>query len=1097
MRHNGLSDVPQTGNILPASAQFVTPAAMPSHTPATPMRSTATAPVPAPLPVQNRSYRLKTLTAPEFEKKLLDKFGRRFVPVEALPHAEKNPMIVHYQLPVRDGSRLRLTLDRQHGIVSLSAVPHAVEASLQLVRLLDVKDDDQGNGTDYALFSSGNYKAVTQTVDVIEMEMARAQNAPQNSVSAQSPRIAQNMPNPPEQDPYGNQNVLQWEAGQGAPGLTQGMPEGQPNAMGMLDPNTANLFQGMQNAGIIGPVQIQVIDELGTLVVRGNKKDVALVMEMIRQIESISTESEPEITLFRMRQTDAARVAEIVRQLYNQIYLARRGIISITALNKPNAILMIGQNESIRTAVELIKKLDVPSPPTEHFIVIRLRNASSDTVKQQIDEFYAVNGTLSPQVRVTSDFRTNALIIQGAPRDLTEVAAMIRKIDTPSGDAVNIFKTFQLKNALASDLAPILQSAITGTTSTTGTGSNTTNTRIGSRNAVLELATVDTQAGTSIRSGVLSDVRVTADSRSNTLLVSSPPETMPLVEALIKQLDQLPVAESQVKVFNIVHSDAYALRTMLQELFGSTTSGTGGMGGQSTSSSSAFATTRAGTGTADSTLVGIRFTVDTRSNSIIATGSASDLALVEAILIRLDEEDLQNRVVRVVRLRNAPADQVATTISNYMSSERTLENQSSGTYYPKSPLEQYQKEVIVVAETVTNSVLVSTTPRYFEEIMKIITQLDERPPSVFIEVLIAEVTLTNGCDFGTELGIQDSILFDRSNPVMNAAGAAVAGTGEAIPGFDFVKNALGNNVMSTDNSIVGTQGVTSLGLNRTGSSGNGGFIFSASGESLSVLIRALEERKKVQILSRPTITTLDNKQAQLQIGQQVPYITQTNMATNSNNVSNSTDFIPTGVVLDVTPRVTADGMVVMDIYVERSRTGPESEGTVIAIQNNQPLRQARIEITMAKTMLNVMSGQTVILGGLIHETKTHTEVGVPGLNRIPILKYMFNYTSTSTERKELVIIMTPTVIHDEMDVELIKQQELARMNWCAADVARIGRMNVRGRCDTWYAHETEIVPMENVVVPSEEMLPTEEKIKRSLPNPMIPPAPSLAPEREP
>lgn len=1000
---------------------------------------------------ENRTYRLKVLTSVEFEKKLLDTFSRQFVPVEARPNRDGDRTIGYYRLPTADGSYLDLALDRPKGIVTITGAPRTVDSTLQLLHLLDGPTEKDGRRTEIIPYSAVHYTALLQAIDVVEQET--------NGSEPEEPAGPNVAPNAPRFQNQGN--LVQWQDGMGLNGesAVEGGTEGAPGG------------------GIVGAVQIQVIDDINTVVLRGNKRDIEILMEMIKQLEAVSMEHKPEIVLFRMRHADAVRVTQIVLQLYNQVYSQRRGTVSLTAMKKPNAVLLVGQKESVEAAIELYKKLDLKVPPESQFLVIPLRNASSEYLATQLTTFYTENGTLSPLLRIVADTRVNALIIQGSPRDMSEVASLVRQLDAPTGKAVNQVKTIKLKNALASELATILQNAISGTTSTATTAStSTSSTRVGSRNAALEMLQVDPESGTSMRSGVLVDVRVTADSRSNSLIVSAPSETMPLVETLIMQLDQLPSAQSFIKLFTIVNGEAYSLAETLRELFGTTT---GTTGATQSGSNQTFATTRAGTQAGDTTLVGIRFAVDVRTNSIIASGSASDLAIVEALLIRLDEENMHNREVITYRLKNSSATDVQSAVSSYLNEERSLENTATTYLVPQSPLEQYRKEVIIVAEPVTNTLIISTTPRHREAILRIIDELDDQPPMVCIQVLIAEVDLTNDCELGTQLGLQDAVLFNRSTA--------------GVPGFDFITNPLGGNTETTDNSLIGTQGVTHLGLNQRGADGGpSGFVFSASGESLSILIRALEMSGKTQILSRPMMTTLDNKQAQLQVGEEFAAITDTVME--NNNISNTVEWKPVGIVLDVTPRITSDNLVLMEIYVERSRTGQEKDGTVIAVQNNQQVRLPRIEKTMARSSLSAMSGQTVIMGGLIHEEKATTEIGVPLLNKIPILKHAFSYTTTSSERKELVIIMTPVVIRDEYDMEMLKQQEFGRMHWVMHDVIRVGGGKVRTRGCDWYADETRVVPMNKPKRPSENLMPSDEDILQKVPHPALSPAPTLKSE---
>ena len=160
----------------------------------------------------------------------------------------------------------------------------------------------------------------------------------------------------------------------------------------------------------------------------------------------------------------------------------------------------------------------------------------------------------------------------------------------------------------------------------------------------------------------------------------------------------------------------------------------------------------------ESALVPLRFSVDQRTNSIIVSGNPGDLEVVRNVLFRLDASDLIQRITTVYRLHNAPAADVATAINNLLTRQRNLNNAAPELI---TAYQQIEREVLIEPETVTNSLIVSATPRYFEEIKQIVTELDRRPPMVVIQVLIAEVTLNDDDQFGVEWGLQDSLLFDR------------------------------------------------------------------------------------------------------------------------------------------------------------------------------------------------------------------------------------------------------------------------------------------------------------------------------------------------
>ena len=346
---------------------------------------------------------------------------------------------------------------------------------------------------------------------------------------------------------------------------------------------------------------------------------------------------------------------------------------------------------------------------------------------------------------------------------------------------------------------------------------------------------------------------------------------MELLEELVRQLDS-PTSVAQIKVFRIVNGDADGLVDMLQSLLPA---------GVATGPQLAI-------GANESSLAPLRFSVDTRTNSIIASGSESDLQIIEALLLRLDVEDVQTRKNAIYRLKNSPALDVANAINEFLRSERQVQQAAPGVL---SPFQQIESEVVVVPEPVSNSLIISATPRYFEDIMKLVEKLDEEPPQVMIQVLIAEVALDNTDEFGVELGLQDSVLFDRSllgdlvtttNTTQQSTsrhrhghpGDHPGATNE--PGFNFNNQPLGNSGSDkalSRSGLVGGQGLGSFALGRVNSElGFGGLVLSAGSESVSVLLRALQESRRLEVLSRPQVMTLDNQSAFIQVGQRVPRI---------------------------------------------------------------------------------------------------------------------------------------------------------------------------------------------------------------------------------
>lgn len=993
-----------------------------------------------------KSYRLRNLDAHSFELRLREKLAKRFA---ASASNEPTGNLAKYRMIAADNRPLELTIDRHQKIVAVTGSAQMVDAGIKIVYLLD-SIDTATTKTEFVAVQPSDIRHVRTLMNTIVTETNKGTPATQPHTfqrANENPSVQFTQPNPA----YSQQ---------------AGPPGAGPVQRDTAPSNTAaTSVSGLAGSGIVGPVKVEIIEGPDIPIITGPREDVQKIISLLEQLEVMNREIlDPIIELVPMKNTDCTRISQIVEQIYDRMYSQRRGAVAMLSLVKPNTILLIGKKENIDMVKELIDKLDVPVDPASEFMVIHLKNASADMTASQVNTFYQNRQQLGAQVFAVSDARTNSIIIQANPRDLIEVASMVRRLDNDDDRiAVNQIKTFSLQNAMAVNLATTLQNAVAGTAASGTTGRQTRNPVV---TTVVEAVTLDEQGR--LRANVLADVSITADQLSNTLIVNAPEETMPLIEALIRQLDKIPAAESQIKIFTLHNGDAQTLTNVLQTIF-ATTTGTTGIGG---TAASQMVNRRPGIEEGESSLVSIRLSTDIRTNSIIACGSVGDLVTIEAILTRLDGDNMNNRTVSLFNLSYVPAQNVATALSNYISTERQLENQNPSLLAPQSPLEQYRKEVIIIPETVTNRLIVSSTPQYAEQIRKIVQQLDERPNMVSIQVLVAEVSLKNNSELGVELGLQDSLFFDRS--IMSGA------AGTLIPGFLFGDPAQGLPLGNVRPGNVGTQGITSLGVNRFGSNGYSGFAFSASGESVSVLVRALEESSRIRVLNRPQITTFHNMRATVTVGEEIPFASNT--TNTQSGITTTPDFKEVGIALDVVPRIAADSTIMMDIYVQRSN--------LIDIVEVGPGAYApHTNMTKGQTTISVQDNQTIVIGGLISEQKTVITRGVPGLNKIPVVKNFFEYKQTKCDRSEMLIIMTPTIIRSEEDLIRLREQESARMHWCLSDVVKLtGNSNMQSREYEWSPYDAPMTKGQPTIL-NESQLPSDDKVIRELP------IPTLAPQR--
>lgn len=939
----------------------------------------------APAPVETqRIYQLRHAKSDQFESSLSAAGGRKLSEYQTT-----QGIIVDYRLDVSGESAGEIRVDRRNNSVLIQGSSKDVSAWQLVVSAID-----------------NSYERGARPTQLVQLDRAKPENV-QRAIKLVKLVSFQD-------DSTDDSGIVQTDE--------NGMPlDAQEPAVGIVDPET-------QESGLFGDVDIAFVPDLGLAIVKGSKRDVQRVLEVIEQIKKQSDATQPVINVVPLKHVDSLALATVLTTLYDQNFAQRQGTVSITGLGQPNAILLIGREEAMAAILDLVKKLDQPLDPSSQLKVFKLIHTSALQMQTTVRDFFVERAPtantprpgLGVRVSVVADYRTNALIVQAGPRDLLEVAKLIDELDVASTQTEIEMRVFPLRNALSDDLAPILQDAINGPTDAAGEG------QVQAPNGKLSI--IDRAVGGDDRrlnGGILAGVLVTSNPSINALLIRAPARSMELIEVLIKQLDQPPSLESQIKVFPIESNDATSLAQIIQQLFGiPVTAGvaTGGIG-------AAFNQNTAQQGTGNDILVPLRVSVDTRSNSIIVSGSRGDLEVVEVLIWRLDEQGVQTRKTEVVWLRNSNATDVADAITQFLTTQRQTIQQQLLQGNAISIFEQIDREVIVVAEPTTNSLIISATPRFYEQIMAVIERLDRRPPLIMVQMLMAEVSLDDTFELGAELGLQDSLIFDRN--------VATGGT-LSSPAFNLT-NPLNAATTAGQPQNVAGQGFSGFGLGRTNSAlGYGGLVLSAASESVNVLVRALQDANRLQILSRPQVMTLDTIEAYVLVGQRVPRVQGVSGGSTVSPPVITTADTEVGLIMRIQPRTNQDGLIILDVQIERSSLGPESTGIPVGFSaNGDVIRSPIINTTRAQTRISAYDGQTVVFAGLIQKTRSSRSRRIPWLADIPIAGHLFKFESEQESRTELLVILTPRIIHGESDVEMINQLETARMSWCLADVVNI------------------------------------------------------------
>jgi len=278
-----------------------------------------------------------------------------------------------------------------------------------------------------------------------------------------------------------------------------------------------------------------------------------------------------------------------------------------------------------------------------------------------------------------------------------------------------------------------------------------------------------------------------------------------------------------------------------------------------------------------------------------------------------------------------------------------------------------QSEIRVIADEVNNALLIKADPAGYRLVRDALVKLDITPLQVLIEVTIAEVILRDDLEYGVEWFFKNSI--EGAATANGTLDLGLAGIANAFTGFQYT--------------------------------------ISKGGDSVRAVIEALEDESDVKILSSPSILVLNNQTAQIEVGDEVPILTQQSTSSSQDAadpfVVNSVEYKQTGILLNVTPRVNVSGLVTLEVVQEVS----DVVNTQTSAIDSPTITQRKIE-----TLVAVNSEQTVILGGLIREQNEEIDSGIPYLKDVPIIGPLFGRTSVNAERSELMIMITPHVIEN-------------------------------------------------------------------------------------
>jgi len=379
---------------------------------------------------------------------------------------------------------------------------------------------------------------------------------------------------------------------------------------------------------------------------------------------------------------------------------------------------------------------------------------------------------------------------------------------------------------------------------------------------------------------------------------------------------------------------------------------------------------------------------DKRTNSVVVTADELSVDRIRKLVAYLDTPLEQSGNVRVIYLEYADATTIAEVLTRVMQNISRLEEGGSNKRAGNG-------ESTIEADEGTNSLIITADTDEMAALEAVIARLDIRRAQVLIEAIIVEVRVSEGQELGLQwLFADDNGAYGSNITTNDARRNNLSQLGGALVPDDGSENIGTREVAASLATIPGTTlgwGVVDESL------------------TMTVILNALESQGNSNILSTPSLLTLDNEEAFITVGQQVPFVTgsytNTGAANGASNPFQTIERQSVGVTLKVTPQINEGDAIVMDIVQEVSSLSPA------LIASDIITNERKIE-----TMVLANDGNIVVLGGLVEDKVTDTSEGVPGLSRIPLLGRLFRSDSVEVTKQNLLVFIRPTIIRNDEDL---------------------------------------------------------------------------------
>ncbi len=399
-----------------------------------------------------------------------------------------------------------------------------------------------------------------------------------------------------------------------------------------------------------------------------------------------------------------------------------------------------------------------------------------------------------------------------------------------------------------------------------------------------------------------------------------------------------------------------------------------------------------------------KISADVRTNSLLLSGDKSSRQQVRKIIAKLDTYQRIEEKTKVVYLKYAKATDLAQVLTGFSKTQKTTRATKKGAAGTQSA------QIDIQADDATNSLIITAEADVHKNLAKVIARLDVRRAQVLVEAIIAEVSFDLSKTLGSSLG------FSMTKGLLGGSGT-VAGVGALLNVFANTKNSAAGVAPPSGGGRLGL--VDNLGKNKFG-----------------LLIDALKGDGATNILSTPTVVALDNQEATLVVGENVPFVTGSYTSTGSSSNTGSTSSAPSnpfqtierkdvGITLKIKPQINDGSSIRLDIEQEVSSLSSSSASAADLITNKRSIN----------TSVMVGDGQVLVLGGLMQDTFRDQITKVPVLGNIPVVGKLFRSSTTIKAKKNLMVFIHPVIMRDVLSGDYYTRQKYNKLRKAQVDSA--------------------------------------------------------------